>query len=182
MAIRSNSSLSRRSSSTSIPVTAPRFQILCVARSVPQNLDYGRRDGHSTSTSRGRCCFLRTGGILESGINNGCLPRSEEINLLFARREFKIVLRIVVQRVRDRRGNAYRLIAYDSGTTYRPVEFASLDDLLRAMHSVVPNLDESALSIEQNGQDTSIVLTGTIELDNTQLSALGLKTKSGRTE
>lgn len=96
--------------------------------------------------------------------------------------ELKILLRIVVQRVRDPQGDAYRLIAYDNGVTYRPVEFRSLDDLLTAVHSVAPNLDESALSIEQNGRDTSIVLTGTIELNDTQLSALGLKTKGGRTE
>jgi hypothetical protein len=83
------------------------------------------------------------------------------------------LLRIVVQRVH---GSVCRLVVYGGGQAYRAAEFASLDDVLRRLRSVVPNLDDTAFSVcNQESRDTSIVLSGVIELNNKQLSALGLK-------
>jgi len=55
------------------------------------------------------------------------------------------------------------------------VEFDSLDHLLRALRSVAPDFDESALSIRKDARATYIAFSGEMELDDSQLLLLGLK-------
>lgn len=94
----------------------------------------------------------------------------------------KILLRIVVQRVSQGQGVVYRLIAYGGDDTYRPVEFGSIDSARSTLCSVVPDLDLHALFQQYAGSDVSILLAETIEIDESQLAALGLSRKAGDSE
>ena len=82
-------------------------------------------------------------------------------------------LRIVIQHVFAQHESSYRLVAYGANQIYRPLEFKSLDCLKKALHSVVPDFDESTLSIKTH--ESYIVFAGDVELNDCQLSALGLK-------
>ena len=87
-------------------------------------------------------------------------------------------LRIVVQYVRAHQRSVYRLVAYGGeGGSYTSgsIEFESLDRLLQALRSVAPNFDEACLSLQKDGPGSHIVFTGDMELDDSQLSLLGLK-------
>ena len=84
-------------------------------------------------------------------------------------------LRLVVQHVRTDQRFVYRLVAYGDDQTYPPSEFESLDPLLKALHSVLPDFDESTFSIRQCPQDPCIIFSETIGLTDSQLSFLGLK-------
>ena len=87
-------------------------------------------------------------------------------------------LRIVVQHIRARQRSVYRLVAYGGeGGSYTSgsAEFESRDHLLRALRSVAPNFDEASLSLQRDGQGSYIAFTGDMELDDSQLSLLGLK-------
>ena len=86
-------------------------------------------------------------------------------------------LRIVVQHIGTGQRSVYRLVAYggEGGDyTSRSAEFESLERLLRALRSVAPNFDEASLSLRKDGPETYIVFTGEMELDDSQLSLLGL--------
>ena len=86
-------------------------------------------------------------------------------------------LRVVVQHSCVHQRSSYRLVAYGGeGGDYisGSAEFESLDRLLKALHSAVPGFDESTLSI-RNAPETYIVFAGEMELDDSQLSLLGLK-------
>ena len=86
-------------------------------------------------------------------------------------------LRIVVQHVRAHQRSVYRLVAYggDGGSyTSGSAEFESRDHLLRALRSVAPSFDEASLSLRK-GPESYIAFTGEMELDDSQLSLLGLK-------
>jgi len=57
----------------------------------------------------------------------------------------------------------------------RYADFESRDALLKALHSAVPRFDDSRVSINvAGGTQTSIVLAGEMDLDDNQLSILGL--------
>jgi len=87
-------------------------------------------------------------------------------------------LRVVVQHIRARQQSSYRLVTYggEGGDyTSRSAEFESLDCLLKALRSVAPDFDESALSIRTDTPETYVAFTGEMELDGSQLSLLGLK-------
>lgn len=85
-------------------------------------------------------------------------------------------LKVVVQRVVEKafQRPVYRLIAYDDRQNYQPAEFGSLDGLLQAFRRAVPSFDEHILSGANNIQHTSIIFSEVMELDNAQLSVLGL--------
>jgi len=83
-------------------------------------------------------------------------------------------LRVVVQRVRAHQRSLYRLVTY-SGNLNCSAEFESLDHLLKAFHSAVPGFDDSILSIRKDTPETYIAFAGEMELDDSQLSLLGLK-------
>jgi superfamily I DNA and RNA helicase len=87
-------------------------------------------------------------------------------------------LRIVVQHTRAHQRSVYRLVAYggEGGDyTSRRAEFESLDRLLKALHSAVPDFDESTLSVRKGTPETYIAFAASMELDDSQLSLLGLK-------
>lgn len=86
--------------------------------------------------------------------------------------------RIVVQHFREHQRSAYRLVAYggDGGDyTSQSGEFESRDNLLKALRSVAPDFDESAILVRKDALETYIAFTGDMELDDSQLSRLGLK-------
>lgn len=81
--------------------------------------------------------------------------------------------RIVVQHTMEYDRWVYRLVAYNDIQTYRPVNFDTLDMLVRAMSAAIPGFADSSLRI-QNGADRSyIVFSGDWKLSDSQLSALG---------
>ena len=49
------------------------------------------------------------------------------------------------------------------------------DRLLRALRSAAPNFDEASLSLQKDGSGSYIAFAGEMELDDSQLSLLGLK-------
>lgn len=86
-------------------------------------------------------------------------------------------LRVVVQHSRVNQQSSYRLVVYGGqGGDYisGSAVFESLDRLLKALHSVAPDLDENALSIRKT-LETYIAFAGEMKLDDSQLSLLGLK-------
>ncbi len=87
-------------------------------------------------------------------------------------------LRIVVQHVRAYQRSVYRLVAYGGeGGNYTSgsAEFESREDLLKAFRSVMPNFDASSVSVGRDAPETYIAFAGEMELDDAQLSLLGLK-------
>lgn len=111
------------------------------------------------------CCGLREIVVLGVFIPNMSAPNTHS-------------LRIVVQHVRAHQRSVYRLVAYGGeGGSYTSgsAEFESLDRLLRALRSVAPNFDEASLSLREDGPESYIAFTGEMELDDSQVSVLGLK-------
>ena len=87
-------------------------------------------------------------------------------------------LRIVVQHVREHQRSVYRLIAYggEAGDYIsRSTEFESLDHLVKALRSAKPDFDAKALSIRKDAPETYIAFAEQMELNDSQLSLLGLK-------
>lgn len=85
------------------------------------------------------------------------------------------MLRIVIQRVGHENGCIYRLIGYDNARTYHPVEFGSLNELLKVLHSVRPQFGKGLLAEKDGGRDTTILLSELVELNELQLAALGFQ-------
>lgn len=83
--------------------------------------------------------------------------------------------RVVVQYVTEGRQSSYRLIAYENHRTYRPVEFRSIDDLVRTIRLVVPDFTDNHLEIREHAMESYIVFTADWELTDSQLLLLGLK-------
>jgi hypothetical protein len=84
-------------------------------------------------------------------------------------------VRVVVQRIYSPAGFFYRLVAYGNGETYRPSEFGSLEQLTDALRSVAPNFKGIVGPETNQAQHTSIIFSREMELDDSQLSRLGLK-------
>jgi hypothetical protein len=80
------------------------------------------------------------------------------------RRQF----RLVVQRIGDHRGQKFRIVAYGSDTSSARAEFASLLELLEALESAALEL------VLDLGAEGSIIFSGGIEMDNSQLKSLKL--------
>jgi hypothetical protein len=85
-------------------------------------------------------------------------------------------LRIVVQHLDE--PNSYRLVAYGDAVVYRPVEFASRADLVKTLHHIVPDLDESVWPSHDNLSETRIIFTAEVTIDDAQLQLAGLKTRA----
>jgi len=81
-------------------------------------------------------------------------------------------LRLVIQQIRSPQASFYRLVAYGNQRAYRPAEFESFDQLSRTVHAAVPALNGNLVRTQTAG--TFIVFSGEMELDDTQLSHLGL--------
>ena len=86
-------------------------------------------------------------------------------------------LRLVVQHVWENASgrSSYRLIAYSNDHTYPPVQFESVDDLLKVLKAALPELDASSFPRERRPV-TSILFADELELSTAQLSILGLRT------
>ena len=76
--------------------------------------------------------------------------------------------RLIVQRVGSERHAAFRVIAYGDTGIHGHAEFSTLGDLLDTLNTAVP---EVVLDLQSQG---SILFAGEMELDDTQLHALGL--------
>lgn len=88
-------------------------------------------------------------------------------------------LRIVVQYVHGDSGSPWHLVAYGSGRAWQPRRFRSIEDLLRVIRSVVPGFDQSQIAIKSDSLQSYIAWAGDMALDESQLSALGLKKETG---
>jgi hypothetical protein len=76
--------------------------------------------------------------------------------------------RLVVQRTGDTRRTRFRVIAYNGNSTSATAEYGTLFELVGVLDSAVP---EVVLDLKTNG---SILFSGEIELDDSQLRALRL--------
>jgi hypothetical protein len=85
-------------------------------------------------------------------------------------------LRLVVQHAREGSSSrhAYRLIGYGDEHTYQPVNFDSLDDLLKRFNEAFPGFDVSRFS-EGRQSGSSILFAEVFELSEAQRSILGLR-------
>jgi hypothetical protein len=82
--------------------------------------------------------------------------------------------RIVVQHMPLGEHCVFRLMAYGDGQTFPPRDFDSLQHVMGALHWLIPDFDENDL-IVRDAHDTYIAFTGEAELNDSQLSKLGLK-------
>lgn len=84
-------------------------------------------------------------------------------------------IRLVVQHVRELASSQpfYRLIAYGDEHTYQPVNFDSLDALLKVLKKALPDFDVSCFS-EAAQVGSSIVFAEVFGLSEAQRSTLGL--------
>jgi hypothetical protein len=85
-------------------------------------------------------------------------------------------IRLVVQHVWESLSgrSSYRLIGYSDELTYRPVNFDSLDDLLKVLKAALPAFDVTSFPRAKQ-QASSILFADMVELSETQRSILGLK-------
>lgn len=81
----------------------------------------------------------------------------------------------MVQHVNEGPRWSYRLIAYEDRKTYYPVTFDSLRDLVQAIRSVIPDFSQSQLRTEKDASRSYIALTREWELNDSQLSLLGVE-------
>ena len=84
-------------------------------------------------------------------------------------------LRIVIQQIVRAETVSFRIVVYGGNRGPRHSDFDSRDALLKALDSAVPGFDDSSVSINvASGNQTSIVFAGEMDLDDNQLSILGL--------
>ncbi len=85
-------------------------------------------------------------------------------------------LRLVVQHVSESSSgrSSYRLIGYGDEHTYQPVNFDSLDDLLKVFKAALPTIDVTGFS-QATQPVSSILFADVIELSAKQRSILGLE-------
>lgn len=81
-------------------------------------------------------------------------------------------LRIVVQYLGD--PDRYRLIAYGDAAVYRPREFASRADILRALRHLVPGINKDAVPVHNKSVNSRIIFTADVEVLQSQLHEAGL--------
>lgn len=84
-------------------------------------------------------------------------------------------LRMVIQQIGVSHKPTYRVMVYGDNFNPRRAEFSSPQGLLETLRAAAPSFDVSDFSLNPLGEGRgSIVFTGKIELDETQLSILGL--------
>ena len=83
-------------------------------------------------------------------------------------------LRVVIQHLPG--PSLYVLIVYDgrTGTAFVPLQYGSLQDVLKALRAAGISLRQQDLAIK-DAPEPYIVFTGNFALDAAQLSLLGLK-------
>jgi hypothetical protein len=85
-------------------------------------------------------------------------------------------LRLVVQSVRESPSvrSSYRLIGYSDEHTYQPVNFDSLDDLLKVLQEALTDVDVNRFwEAKQSG--SSILFAEVLEISGAQRLKLGLR-------
>ncbi|HET6841402.1 MAG TPA: hypothetical protein VFK06_06905 [Candidatus Angelobacter sp.] len=84
--------------------------------------------------------------------------------------------RIVIQCIYRQLGVflCYRVVVYQDGSLFQPLEFSSLDSLIAAFRPIDPEFDGHAICQDNSGQ-THIVFAKDMLLSRTQLAGLGLK-------
>ena len=85
-------------------------------------------------------------------------------------------LRLIVQYVQESSSvrSCYRLIGYSDANTYQPVNFDSLDDLLKVLKEALTDVDVNRFS-EAKQSGSSILFVEVFELSQAQRSILGLR-------
>jgi hypothetical protein len=71
-------------------------------------------------------------------------------------------------------GLCYRMVIYQDGRSFQPLEFSSLDLLIAAFKTVDPEFDGDALVQDNSGQ-THIVFAKDMLLSDAELAGLGSK-------
>ena len=102
-----------------------------------------------------------------------------EDSLVSGTRKDRSGLRIVVQYVHGDCDSPWHLVAYGSGRACQPRRFRSIEDLLKAIRSVVPDFDQSQIAIKSDSLQSYIAWAGDMALNESQLAALGLKNEGG---
>ncbi|HLY97947.1 MAG TPA: hypothetical protein VKT33_02670 [Candidatus Angelobacter sp.] len=84
--------------------------------------------------------------------------------------------RIVIQCIYRQLGVflCYRVVVYQDGSLFQPLEFSSLDSLIAAFRTINPEFGGDAICQDNSGQ-THIVFTKDMLLSRAQLTSLGLK-------
>ncbi|HLJ76573.1 MAG TPA: hypothetical protein VKT75_04130 [Acidobacteriaceae bacterium] len=82
---------------------------------------------------------------------------------------------LVVQHTQGERQSSFRIVAYHAHARLRPAEFATAEELVRALRSGLPGFDERWLVLrEPEYRGTYIAYMGDYQLDESQLQQLGL--------
>ena len=83
---------------------------------------------------------------------------------------------VVVQHTQAEGNSSFRIVAFREHARFQPAEYASLDDALRALRSVLGSFDERWLVLrEPEYRGTYIVFMADFELSETQLLQMGLR-------
>lgn len=86
------------------------------------------------------------------------------------------LLRIAIQQLGVSEHPAYRVVVYGDDWHPRHSDFGNAHTLLETLRSVIPDLDLSKLTMNPlGGGQGSMVFTGEIRLNETQLAHLGLR-------
>ena len=83
-------------------------------------------------------------------------------------------LRLVVQHFEESGQSRFRLVGYGDAESYKPAEFASLEELREALANVFPDLGNALLAVDPAARGTSILLIRDAELDGRELRLLRL--------
>lgn len=84
-------------------------------------------------------------------------------------------LRIVIQHIGGKADSTWRVVAYGGRRALGHADFPSRTMLLDVLSIAIPDFDKAVLSLTDPGpSESSILFTGDIELDDEQLSILGL--------
>ena len=92
-----------------------------------------------------------------------------------AQPEARRITRVVIQRVRQDSSPvvSFRLVAYQDGRAFQPVEFKTLDLLIPWLKSVHRALEADAF-LHDHSPAPQILFAEDISLSDTQLAAIGL--------
>ena len=88
--------------------------------------------------------------------------------------------RIVIQCIYRQLGVllCYRVVVYQDGSLFQPLEFSSLDSLIAAFRTIDPEFGGNTIC-QDNSRQTHIVFAKDMLLSDAELASLGLKrTKS----
>lgn len=96
-----------------------------------------------------------------------------EVGVLNKLNPSRKIIQVVVQHVPAEPRSPWHLIAYGRGRMLQPRKFHSLEGLLQAFRTVVPDLDESRFSVGTvDTAESRIIFTEELSLDEAQLSML----------